>query len=103
MKNLLLVAAHPDDELLGCGGTLLYYQKLGYRIKNVFLSDGESSRFLKKNQNKKLIKNRENQAKMVSKICKFHAPLFGRFPDNKLDTIEFLKIVIVVLNRGNLL
>ena len=99
MKKLLLVAAHPDDELLGCGGALLYYQKLGYSIKTVFLSDGESSRFIKKNQNKKLIKIRENQAKKVSKICKFHSPVFARFPDNQLDTIKFLKIVKFLENE----
>ena len=44
MKKILVIAAHPDDELLGCGGTLLYYRKLGYKVKVVFLSDGESSR-----------------------------------------------------------
>ena len=44
MKKILVIAAHPDDELLGCGATLLYYKMLGYKIKIVFLGDGESSR-----------------------------------------------------------
>ena len=93
MKKILVIAAHPDDEILGCGATLLYYQKLGYSIKVIFLSDGKSSRNLKKNEKKKLIKLRSDQAKKVSKISKFLKPKFINYPDNQLDTIPILKIV----------
>ena len=31
MKKILVFAAHPDDELLGCGATLLKYQKRALR------------------------------------------------------------------------
>ena len=51
----MLVAAHPDDELLGSAGTLLFYKKKGYNIKIIFLSDGESSRNI--SENKKKIKS----------------------------------------------
>ncbi len=93
MKKLLVVAAHPDDELLGCGGTLFYYKKLGYKIKIIFLSDGESSRNISQEKKKNLILKRENQAKKVCKLCKFNPPIFGKFPDNKLDSIDLLQIV----------
>ena len=43
-KSVLVVAAHPDDEILGCGGTLYNLKKSGAKISIVFLSDGESSR-----------------------------------------------------------
>ena len=33
----MLVAAHPDDELLGSAGTLLFFKKKGYQIKIIFL------------------------------------------------------------------
>ena len=62
-KKVLVIAAHPDDEVLGCGATLYKLSKKKYKIKVIFLSDGESSR---KINNKKiikdLIKKRENQA-----------------------------------------
>ena len=96
MKKILVIAAHPDDELLGCGATLLHYKKLGYKIKVIFLSDGESSRDIDKHKISKLIKIRQKQAKQVSKRCKFLEPSFGNFPDNKLDKIPFLNIVKLV-------
>lgn len=92
MKKILVIAAHPDDEFLGCGGTLLNYKKKGYEIKSVFLADGETSRsgIIKK---KKLILEREEQAKKIAKKCNFIKPVFNRLPDNKLDTVPILKIV----------
>jgi len=93
MRKIMLIAAHPDDELLGCGGTLLYFKDMGYEIKIVFLSDGESSRLKKKDKKKILIKKREQEAIKISKICNFIKPSFARFSDNQLDQISLLKII----------
>ena len=41
-KKILVVAAHPDDEVLGCGGTLLKHAKNNDEILLLFVSDGES-------------------------------------------------------------
>jgi LmbE family N-acetylglucosaminyl deacetylase len=96
MKKILVIAAHPDDELLGCGGTLLHYKQSGYKIKIIFLSDGESSRPNKKSNIKKLILKRANQAELICKKCKFLKPVFGNLPDNRLDTVSFLSIVKLI-------
>ena len=71
MKKILVFAAHPDDELLGCGATLLKYQKKGFKIKIFFFGDGESSRNLDKKKILKSIIKREKQAESVSKKGKF--------------------------------
>ena len=47
-KNILVVAAHPDDEILGCGGTLAKYSSQGHNINILFLTNGVSSRSLSK-------------------------------------------------------
>mgnify|MGYP001188464319 CR=1 FL=1 len=93
MKKIMLVAAHPDDELLGSAGTLLFYKKKGYKIKIIFLSDGESSRNSSKKKINFLINQRKIQAIKVSKLCKFIEPAFAELPDNRLDTIPMLKII----------
>ena len=79
MKKILVIAAHPDDEILGCGGTLLDFCKKGYEIQIIFLGDGESSRKLDKKSELKLIRNREYQAKLVSRKCNFLPPKFLRW------------------------
>lgn len=99
MKRLMLVAAHPDDELLGSAGTLLFYKKKGYKVKIIFLSDGESSRNINIEKKNILIKRRKDQAIKVSKLCKFQEPVFAEFPDNRLDTVAMLKVVKFIENE----
>ena len=84
MKKILAVVAHPDDEALGCLGTLLHYRNKGYKVKVVFMSDGESSRKLSSVKKKKLINSRINQAKLVSK-------------NQNLQTQSFLIFLIINL------
>ena len=38
-KNILVVAAHPDDEILGCRGTLAKYSSKGHNINILFLTN----------------------------------------------------------------
>ena len=90
-KNVLVVASHPDDEVLGCGGTLYNLKKNGAKISGLFLSDGESSRkHLKIN---KLILNRKKQAIKAGKIIGIKKSIFGNFPDNSMDSVPLLKII----------
>ena len=44
MNTVLVIAAHPDDETLGCGGTVARHVEAGDRVKVIFVSDGVSSR-----------------------------------------------------------
>ena len=44
-KKILVVASHPDDEILGCGGTIAKLSKSGNIVKTIILTKGISSRF----------------------------------------------------------
>ena len=90
-KNILVVASHPDDEVLGCGGTLYNLKKKGAKISVLFLSDGESSR--KHPKLKQLILDRKKQALKAGKILGIKNITFGDFPDNSMDTIPMLKVI----------
>ena len=68
MKKIILIAAHPDDELLGSAGTLLSYKAKGYQIKIIFLSDGESSRNISEKKKNPFDKKKENTSHKGIKI-----------------------------------
>lgn len=45
IKKLLVIAAHPDDELLGCGGSIAKYLDDGVLVKVLFLGEGSTCRY----------------------------------------------------------
>tara|TARA_A100001015_G_scaffold15960_1_gene18703 strand:+ start:7682 stop:8371 length:690 start_codon:yes stop_codon:yes gene_type:complete len=90
-QKILVIAAHPDDEILGCGGTLIKLKSLKCEIEIIFMTNGVSSRNLK-NPNKKILerkKSTKNVAKFIG-IKKIH---FLNLPDNKLDSVPLLNII----------
>ena len=54
MKNVLIVAAHPDDEILGCGGTILKHTSKGDNVY-VCIVTVSDDRWSKEYKDKKII------------------------------------------------
>ena len=91
MKNnkILIIAAHPDDEILGCGGTISKLKNEN-NINIIFMTNGVSAR----GKNKlKEIKERKNSCLKLFKYLSIPKPIFFNFPDNQMDKIPLLKIV----------
>ena len=93
-NTVVVVAAHPDDEVLGCGGTLARWANEGKEIHILLLSDGESSRIgLDKLEIKKRQDERSNAAYKCATIlgCKSVKQL--DFPDNRMSDTILLDVV----------
>ena len=93
-EKVLVIAAHPDDELIGCGGALLRHQAHGDGIKLVFLADGCSSR--PSSELEQEINAREAIARKVAERLGALEPSFLRLPDNQCDSMTLLKVVQLV-------
>ena len=59
-NNILIIAAHPDDETLGCGG-LIYQNSRKNNIKVIFLGEGTSCRFSEDDDEDKITKEIEKR------------------------------------------
>ena len=92
-KQILIVAAHPDDEVLGCGGTIARHVKEGNSTHVLFLGDGVSSRG---NSDTKLITARKESAVKACEVLGAAIVSFEKVPDNMFDTVPLLDIVRVV-------
>jgi len=90
-KTILVVAAHPDDEILGCGGTIARHLAEGDNVHIVFMADGVSSRGICPNSAEH--QERNHAAYQASQAFGITPPLtFLGFPDNRMDTIALLDI-----------
>ena len=77
--NVLILAPHPDDESLGCGGTLCHHAAKGDRVVAVFLTSGELG--LKHLPREQAWAIREREASAAAKILGLAAVEFLRQPD----------------------
>tara|TARA_B110000879_G_scaffold209873_1_gene298646 strand:- start:1823 stop:2530 length:708 start_codon:yes stop_codon:yes gene_type:complete len=98
-KRILLVVAHPDDELLGVGGTmnrLIQEQKCTVRV--VILGEGITSRSNNhdvKKWEKELAVHKEN-IKDAQNCIGYQELSIYDFPDNRFDTVPLLDIIKVI-------
>jgi N-acetylglucosamine malate deacetylase 1 len=91
INNILVIAAHPDDEVLGCGGTIAKHVDNGDKVFILFLADGSTSRI---NGNDESAKLPRIQSGIIASACLgAEPPKFLNLPDNRMDTIPLLDIV----------
>ena len=95
--KILVVAAHPDDEVLGCGGTIARLAQNGNPVHIAILGEGISSRQPEQEkQNQVDIKILHSRCRRAAKILKAQDVLLYNLPDNRFDTIPLLNLIKIV-------
>lgn len=95
-KKILIVVAHPDDEILGLGGTMAHLIK-NYDVKTKVIILGEGITSRSDNRNPDLWRNElethRNNILQAQKAIGYHKVGIYDFPDNRFDSVAVLDII----------
>ena len=89
-KNVLIVAAHADDEVLGCGGTIARHVAEGDVVNVVFMADGVGSRGDGETYQHQRRNQARDEALEILGVSECNAL---DFPDNRMDSVPLLDVV----------
>jgi LmbE family N-acetylglucosaminyl deacetylase len=97
-KKILIVAAHPDDEVLGCGGTAARLVNEGDEVFTLVLGEGVTSR----DDSRQRVKREKEIARLNEQIHEANGVIGVKevfaydFPDNRFDSVPLLDIVKII-------
>jgi LmbE family N-acetylglucosaminyl deacetylase len=103
-KRIMLVVAHPDDELLGLGASMhKLIRQFNCKIKVVILGEGITSRSDARDVKKwkKELEVHKKNIKNAAKAIGYHEVKTYDFPDNRFDSVALLDIVKVIEKEKN--
>jgi LmbE family N-acetylglucosaminyl deacetylase len=86
-KHILVVAAHPDDEVLGCGGTIALHTRVGDSVTVVLACEGESLRY-----GSTSVGQIDHMHQAAEKLGVKDTRLLA-FKDQQLDTVTLTKVI----------
>lgn len=88
-KNVLVVATHPDDETLACGGTILRHKACGDRVNWLIMTGIHEEHGFSSNA---ISKRKDTLARVAGSYC-FDAVVDLNLPTARLDTIPQQELV----------
>jgi len=95
--NVLIIAAHPDDEVLGCGGTIARLVKEGHDVYIAIMGEGITSRYRQREEvDRALVEELRVRSQKVSKFLGIQEVFLYNLPDNRFDTVPLLDVVKII-------
>lgn len=99
IQKVLVVAAHPDDEVLGCGGAITRLGQDGAEVYIGFLGEGLTSRYdLREETDSSLLDELRRNSRQAADLLGAKDLFHYDFPDNRFDTVPLLSLVKTVEN-----
>src|SRR2546430_11328499 len=86
-SRVLVIAAHPDDEVLGCGGTVALHVRAGDEVHTAIACEGESLRYGPEG-----IGQAEHVCRAARTLGVRDVRMLG-FPDQRLDTMTLTDVI----------
>ncbi|MFZ0862832.1 MAG: GNAT family N-acetyltransferase [Candidatus Sulfotelmatobacter sp.] len=97
LGSVLVIAAHPDDEVLGCGGTMARLRADGHDVKIAILGEGMTSRYRTREEaDRSLLCNLREHSRRAADVLGVKDLFLYDLPDNRFDTLPILDVVKIV-------
>jgi LmbE family N-acetylglucosaminyl deacetylase len=95
--NVLVLAAHPDDELLGCGGTAARLAREGHSVYMAILGEGITSRAGKREDtDTSVLEQLKGCSQRVANLLGAKELSLHGLPDNRFDSLPLLDVIKIV-------
>ena len=103
LNRILVVSAHPDDEVLGCGGTIAHHADAGDYVQVLIVAEGSTSRQPKRDriQADKELSALTKAAQTAGSILGAAGVELLNLPDNRLDSLDRLDLIKQMEERIN--
>ena len=92
MNRILVIAAHPDDEVLGMGGTIAKLTAEGKEVNLLIVTDGSSSQYRDVDNLAEIIAAKKLETKRCADVLGIKDIFYGGLPDMKLDATPHIEI-----------
>lgn len=94
-NKVLIVAAHPDDEVLGCGGTIARHAEAGDQVNVLIVAEGATSRQQQRDRTQATLElsNLAKAAQRAGEILGAKGVELLDLPDNRLDSLDRLDLI----------
>ncbi len=98
MNTALVIAAHPDDEVLGCGATIARLAKEGWAVHVLIVAEGATSRSAGRDplMHRRELSDLAKCAEAANSILGSTSIKLDSLPDNRMDGLELLDVVKLV-------
>ncbi len=97
VDSILVVAAHPDDEILGCGATMTRLAREGHEVRIAIIAEGMSSRYAHREEaDQQQLRHLHTRAQQAADMVGAKELVLCKLPDNRLDTVPLLDVVRTV-------
>lgn len=97
-QKILVIAAHPDDEVLGCGGAIAAHALAGDEVHVVIMAEGATSRSPQRD-----IAVHQAQLGRLAEVARKAGAVLGAasvtlhgLPDNRMDSLDRLDVIKLV-------
>lgn len=90
--RILVIAAHPDDEIYGMGGTIAKLAAQGHEVHVLIVTDGCTAQYAGRPDLPEIIEKKHREAIKANALLGVKQVHFGTFPDMKLDTIPHVEV-----------